>query len=118
LNDTTRRDRLNYYHYYYIIKHNKYNGHADSLNSRFVPLVLDRFGCFHKEFSDFLKELDTEAKQLGMGTLSPTRLDLPTTLLKLSNGWQADGARIVYQWLTMVRMYQHRAAVHRLGYIM
>jgi hypothetical protein len=83
-----------------------------------VPLVLDRFGCFHKEFSDFLKELDTEAKQLGMGTLSPTRLDLPTTLLKLSNGWQADGARIVYQWLTMVRMYQHRAAVHRLGYIM
>lgn len=99
-------------------KHNKYNGHADSLNSRFVPLVLDRFGCFHKEFSAFLKELDTEAKQLGMGTLSPTRLDLPTTLLKLSNGWQADGARIVYQWLTMVRMHQHRAAVHRLGYIM
>ena len=100
-------------------KHNKYNGHADSLNSRFVTLVLDRFGCFHKEFSDLRKELDSEAKQLGRGTLLPTRLDpVPTTLLKLSNRWQADGARIVYQWLTMVRMYQHRAAVHRLGYIM
>ena len=83
-------------------KGNKYRDHAARLNSRFVPLIVDAFGCMHKDFISLIAEVENEGNQLDFYP-STTRMSAPTFTSIFSTRWQADNARIVYQWLNLCR---------------
>ena len=83
-------------------KHTKYDGHAALTNSTFYPLVVDAFGCMHKEFTDLIDLVEAEAENSGFAP-SPSRMTLDTFLAAFSTQWQADNARIVAEWQRLCR---------------
>ena len=87
-------------------KHDKYDSHASSCNSRFIPLVVDKFGTVQKDFVDLAQAIEDEALHLGLCQASPTRISVESFWESFSSQWQIDNARVVLQWLQM----WHRSA--------
>ena len=78
------------------------------LKSKFVPLVVDSWGCMHDEFRDLLKFFQEESKRSCFAPASGG-LTLPDFLAAFSAQWQLDNARIVFQWQRACRMLTSRS---------
>ena len=89
-------------------KHAKYDSHADARDCKFVPLVVDSWGCMHDEFRDLLKFFHEESKRSCFAPASGG-LTLPDFLAAFSAQWQLDNARIVFQWQRACRMLASRS---------
>ena len=69
----------------------------------FVPFVLDSYGCLAPAALQLLKDTRDESLSSPIGTPHPFRLSRSSFLAELSRAWQADHAKIVVQWMTLVR---------------
>ena len=89
-------------------KHAKYDSHAAASDSSFFPLVVDSFGCLHKEFFKLLDLIDEEA-DLASFAPTPGRMSRDAFLAVFSTQWQMDNAQIVLQWLRLCRSHLYAA---------
>ena len=69
----------------------------------FAPFVLDSYGCLAPAALQLLKDIRDESLSSPLGTPHPFRLTRSSFLAELSRNWQYDNARIVVQWMTLVR---------------
>ena len=84
------------------LKHAKYDAHASMTNSTFYPLVVDTFGCFHKEFISLIDLIESEAENAGFAP-SASRMTRDFFLATFSAQWQANNARIILEWQRLCR---------------
>jgi hypothetical protein len=89
-------------------KISKYGTHSQQGGRTFVPFVLDSYGCLAPAALQLLKDIRDESLSSSLGAPHPFRLSRSSFLAELSCAWQFDNARIVVQWMTLVR-----AAVER-----
>jgi hypothetical protein len=86
-------------------KHRKYDNHASNHQSKFVPVVLDRFGSMAKESEDFLETIANEVGTPG-SRVSPHCS--PTSFRQtISRIWQVGNARILREWRLLCRQAAH-----------
>ena len=81
----------------------KYSAHSQHGGRTFVPFVLDCYGCLAPAALQLLKDIRDESLSSPIGTPHPFRLSRSSFLAELSRAWQADNAKIVVQWMTLVR---------------
>ena len=81
----------------------KYSAHSQHGGRTFVPFVLDCYGCLAPAALQLLKDIRDESLSSAIGTPHPFRLSRSSFLAELSRAWQADNAKIVVQWITLVR---------------
>ena len=89
-------------------KISKYGTHSQEAGRTFVPFVLDSYGCLAPAALQLLKDIRDESLSSPLGTLHPFRLTRSSFLAELSRNWQYDNARIVVQWMTLVRAAAER----------
>ena len=88
-------------------KISKYGTHSQQGGRTFVPFVLDCYGCLAPAALQLLKDIRDETLA-SLGTPNPFRLTRASFLAELSRAWQLDNARIVVQWMTLVRAAAER----------
>ena len=86
----------------------KYGAHSLQDGRTFVPFVLDTYGCLAPAALQLIKDIRDEALSSLGGAPSPFRLSRSSFLAELSRAWQFDNARIVVQWMTLVRAAAER----------
>ena len=86
----------------------KYGAHSLQEGRTFVPFVLDTYGCLAPAALQLIKDIRDEALSSLGGAPSPFRLSRSFFLAELSRAWQFDNARIVVQWMTLVRAAAER----------
>ena len=84
-------------------KISKYGVHSQQQGRTFVPFVLDAYGCLAPAALQLIKDIRDESLSSLSGTPHPFRLSRSSFLAELSRTWQFDNARIVVQWMTLVR---------------
>ena len=84
-------------------KISKYSVHSQQQGRTFVPFVLDTYGCLAPAALQLIKDIRDESLSSLCGTPHPFRLSRSSFLAELSRTWQFDNARIVVQWMTLVR---------------
>ena len=84
-------------------KISKYGTHSQEAGRTFVPFVLDSYGCLAPAALQLLKDIRDESLSSPLGTPHPFRLNRSSFLAELCRNWQYDNARIVVQWMTLVR---------------
>jgi hypothetical protein len=84
-------------------KISKYGTHSQQGGRTFAPFVLDSYGCLAPAALQLLKDIRDESLSSPLGTPHPFRLTRSSFLAELSRNWQYDNARIVVQWMTLVR---------------
>ena len=83
-----------------VAKHRKYDDYAANHQSKFVPVVLDRFGSMAKESEDFLEAI---ANEKGSGTRA-SPLGSPSSFRNtISKIWQVGNARILRERCLLCR---------------
>ena len=90
-------------------KISKYGTHSQQGGRTFVPFVLDCYGCLAPAALQLLKDIRDESLSSPLGTPHPFRLTRSSFLTELSRNWQYDNARIVVQWMTLVRAAAKRS---------
>ena len=90
-------------------KISKYGTHSQQGGRTFVPFVLDCYGCLAPAALQLLKDIRDESLSSPFGTPHPFRLTRSSFLTELSRNWQYDNARIVVQWMTLVRAAAKRS---------
>jgi hypothetical protein len=83
-------------------KEAKYRAHCLELGSYFTPFVIDSYGCLGPAALKLIKDIQDETLT-SFGVPAPFHLSRSAFLARLSSQWQHDNARIVVQWLTMMR---------------
>ena len=86
----------------------KYGTHSQRGGRTFVPFVLDCYGCLAPAALQLLKDIRDESLSSPLGAPHPFRLSRSSFLAELSRVWQFDNARIVVQWMTLVRAAAER----------
>jgi len=81
----------------------KYGTHSQQEGRTFVPFVLDSYGCLAPAALQLLKDIRDESLSSPFGTPHPFRLSRSSFLAELSCAWQLDNAKIVVQWMTLLR---------------
>ena len=89
-------------------KISKYGTHSQQEGRTFVPFVLDCYGCLAPASLQLLKDIRDESLSSLPGAPHPFRLSRSSFLAELSRAWQFDNARIVVQWMTLVRAAAER----------
>ena len=89
-----------------------YGTHSHQAGRTFGPFVLDCYGCLAPAALQVLKEIRDESLSL-LGTSDPFRFSRSSFLAELSHQWQYDNARIVVQWMTLVRVLSRRFSLPR-----
>ena len=89
-------------------KISKYGTHSQQGGRTFAPFVLDSYGCLAPAALQLLKDIRDESLSSPLGTPHPFRLTRSSFLAELSRNWQYDNARIVVQWMTLVRAAAER----------
>ena len=89
-------------------KISKYSTHSQQGGRAFVPFVLDSYGCLAPAALQLLKDIRDESLSSPLGTPHPFRLTRSSFLAELSRNWQYNNARIVVQWMTLVRAAAER----------
>jgi len=79
----------------------KYAAHSEQQGRAFAPFVLDAYGCLAPAALQLIKDIRDES--LSFGAPHPFRLSRSSFLAELSRAWQFDNAKIVVQWMTLVR---------------
>jgi len=85
-----------------------YGTHSHQAGRTFGPFVLDCYGYLAPAALQVLKEIRDESLSL-LGTSDPFRFSRSSFLAELSHQWQYDNARIVVQWMTLVRSAAQRS---------
>ena len=85
----------------------KYAAHSQQQGRAFIPFVLDVYGCLAPAALQLIKDIRDESLS-SLGAPHPFRLSRSSFLAELSRAWQFDNARIVVQWMTLVRSYGTR----------
>ena len=94
-----------------VRKVSKYHAHAERQGCTFVPFVVDSYGCLGPDALQFIKDIRDESLFSLSAAPSPFRLSRSAFLAQLSATWQADNAKIVVKWLTMIRDQHIRVVV-------
>ena len=71
------------------VKVNKYYQHAIDAQTRFIPLIADRFGRLHGEFHKFIQLIDTNSLQCGTPSatrMSQTQFEVELAILSGNSG--------------------------------
>jgi len=92
-------------------KEGKYREHSTAAGCSFTPFVLDSYGCLGPAALHLLKDIQAETLT-SLGHPAPFRLTRSDFLARLSSQWQLDNARIVVQWLTMMRAAHTSTLAH------
>ena len=69
---------------------------------------MDTYGCLAPAALQLIKDIRDESLSFLGGAPSPFRLSRSSFLAELSRAWQFDNARIVVQWMTLVRAAAER----------
>ena len=97
-------------------KESKYRGHCVALGCSFTPFIIDTYGCLAPAALKLIKDIQGESIT-SFGPPAPFHLSRTAFLARLSSLWQLGNAKIVVQWLTMMRAAHLRtirqAATHR-----
>ena len=80
----------------------KYAVHSEQQGRVFAPFVLDAYGCLAPAALQLIKDIRDESLS-SFGAPHPFRLSRSSFLAELSRAWQFDNAKIVVQWMTLVR---------------
>ena len=88
----------------------KYSIHSQQAGRAFVPFVLDCYGCLASAALQLLKDIRDESLSLP-GSSHPFRFSRSSFLQELSRQWQYENARIVVQWMTLVRSASQRSLI-------
>ena len=83
-------------------KEGKYRAHCVTLGCSFIPFVVDSYGCLAPAALRLVKEIQAESVA-SLGPQAPFHLTRSSFLARLSSQWQLDNAKIMVQWLTMMR---------------
>ena len=86
----------------------KYGTHSQQEGRTFVPFVLDSYGCLAPAALQLVKDIRDESLSSSLGSPHPFHLSRSSFLAELSRAWQYDNARIVVQWMTLVRAAAER----------
>ena len=86
----------------------KYSEYSNQEGRVFVPFVLDSYGCLAPSALQLLKDIRDESLSTPVGSAHPFRLSRKAFLAELSAVWQFDNARIIVQWMTLMRNSQLR----------
>ena len=89
-------------------KISKYGTHSQQEGRTFVPFVLDSYGCLAPAALQLVKDIRDESLSSSLGSPHPFHLSRSSFLAELSRAWQYDNARIVVQWMTLVRAAAER----------
>ena len=89
-------------------KISKYGTNSQQEGRFFVPFILDSYGCLAPAALQLLKDIRDESLSTPVGAAQPFRLSRSSFLAELSATWQFDNARIVVQWMTLMRDSQLR----------
>ena len=84
-------------------KISKYGTHSQQGGRTFAPFVLDSYGCLAPAALQLLKDIRDESLSVPLAASHPFRMSRSSFLAELSCAWQFDNARIVVQWMTLVR---------------
>ena len=90
-------------------KISKYGTHSQQEGRTFVPFVLDSYGCLAPAALQLLKDIRDESLSVPSAASHPFRMSRSSFLAELSSAWQFDNARIVVQWMTLVRSAAQRS---------
>ena len=90
-------------------KISKYGIHSQQEGRTFVPFVLDSYGCLAPAALQLLKDIRDESLSVPSAASHPFRMSRSSFLAELSSAWQFDNARIVVQWMTLVRSAAQRS---------
>jgi len=83
-------------------KEGKYRAHCVALGCCFTPFIIDSYGCLAPAALRLLKEIQAESVT-SLGPPALFHLTRSCFLARLSSQWQLDNAKIIVQWLTMMR---------------
>ena len=92
-------------------KESKYRAHCLALGCSFSPFVIDSYGCLAPSALWLIKDKQDESIT-SFGPPAPFHLTRTDFLARLSSLWQCDNAKIVVQWLTMMRAEHLRSRKH------
>jgi hypothetical protein len=92
-------------------KESKYRAHCVSLGCSFSPFAIDSYGCLAPAALRLIKDIQEESIT-SFGPPAPFHLTHTAFLARLSSLWQRDNAKIVVQWLTMMRAEHLRSHKH------
>ena len=94
-----------------VRKVSKYHAHAERQGCTFVPFVLDSYGCLGPDALQLIKDIRDESLFSPSAAPSPFRFSRSAFLAQLSAIWQADNAKIIVKWITMIRDQRMRLVV-------
>jgi hypothetical protein len=92
-------------------KESKYRAHCVALGCSFSPFIIDSYGCLAPAALQLVKDIQDESIT-SFGPPAPFHLTRTAFLARLSSLWQRDNAKIVVQWLAMMRVEQLRSHKH------